>query len=377
MIGMKIYARIHKPRKGGNDMSITKKPFGKTPCGCDADLYILTNANGSSVEITNFGGILRAINVPDRNGEIGNILLGYPTVEGYTPLNGYLGALIGRVGNRIANGECTVSGQKLTLAKNENGVTHLHGGNVGFDRRIWDVTPVEGICEDSLILKYTSPDGEEGYPGTLRVMVTYTFTDDDALMIHYEAVSDKDTLCSLTNHSYFNLEGEGSGTILDHTFEFNCDTFTVIDERCIPTGEQRDVTGTPFDLREPTRLADGMKALDSDEQLRFGKGYDHNFNINDPEADLRFAVQVTAPDSGRRMTVFTDMPAVQFYATNMLEGINPGSCGRKYGAHEGFCLETQFAPDSINHPNFPDSVLYADEKYDYITIFSFGVANED
>lgn len=352
-------------------MSISIKPFGKTPSGENAELYILKNKSGASVSITNFGGILNAISVPDREGNLGDVLLGYPSVEGYTPLNGYIGALIGRVGNRIANGECTLNGTPLHLAKNEAGRTHLHGGDVGFDRKLWQATPIEGICEDSLILKYTSPDGEEGYPGTLRVMVTYTFTDENELIIRYEAVSDKDTLCSLTNHAYFNLEGEGSGAVTDHTFEFNCDTFTVVDQYSIPTGESRDVTGTPFDLREPTRLADAMKAIDADEQLRFGHGFDHNFNINDPEAGLRFAVRVTAPKSGRTMDVFTDMPAVQFYAGNMLKGINPGKCGRLYEKREGFCLETQYAPDSINHPEFPDSVLRAGEKYDFTTIFSF------
>ena len=359
------------------DMSITKKPFGKSPCGCDVDLYTMTNASGASVEITNFGGIIRAINVPDRTGKIGSVTLGYDSVEGYTPLHGYIGALIGRVGNRIAHGECTLDGQKLTLAKNEAGKTHLHGGDIGFDRKLWDVTPVEGICEDHLILKYVSPDGEEGYPGTLKVMVTYTFTDDNQLMIRYEAVSDKNTLCNLTNHTYFNLAGEGSGSVEDHVFEFNCDTFTVVDADCIPTGEQRDVTGTPFDLREPTRLGDGLAKTDGDEQMRFGQGYDHNFNINDPEAGLRFAVHVCDPKSGRTMDVFTDMPAVQFYCGNMLDSVNPGACGRKYGKREGFCLETQYAPDSINHPEFPDSVLYASEKYDFTTIFAFDVACED
>ena len=355
-------------------MSILKKPFGKAPCGRDVDLYVMTNASGASVEITNFGGIVRAINVPDRDGKLGNVVLGYPTVEGYTPLNGDLGALIGRVGNRIANGECEVNGEKLTLFKNEANRTHLHGGEVGFDRKIWDVTAIEGICEDYLILKYTSVDGEEGYPGTLRVMVTYTWTDDNQLLIRYEAVSDKDTLCNLTNHTYFNLAGEGSGPIDDHVFEFNCDTFTVVDQYSIPTGEQRDVTGTPFDLREPTRIGDGFAKVAGDEQLTFGQGYDHNFNINDPEAGLRFAVSVQDPGTGRTMDVFTDMPAVQFYTANMLEGINPGSCGRLYTHREGFCLETQYAPDSINHPNFPDSVLYAGEKYDFTTVFAFGAA---
>lgn len=356
-------------------MSITKKPFGTAPCGTPVDLYVMTNKNGASVEITNFGGILHAINVPDKNDKIGNVLLGYPSVEGYTPLHGYIGALIGRVGNRICKGECELNGEKLVLAKNEAGKTHLHGGDIGFDRKIWDVTPLEGICEDHLILKYTSVDGEEGYPGTLKVMVTYTWTDDNDLVIRYEAECDKDTLCNLTNHAYFNLEGEGSGPILDHVFEFNCDTFTVVDGDCIPTGEQRDVTGTPFDMRQPTRLGDVMNPenIAKDEQLKIGNGFDHNFNINDIDAGLRFAVAVSEPKSGRIMQVFTDMPAVQFYAGTMLESVNPGTCGHKYNTYEGFCLETQYAPDSINHPEFPDSVLYKGEKYDYTTVFTFDI----
>ncbi len=358
-------------------MSIVKKPFGKTPCGHDADLYILTNASGASVEITNFGGIVRAINVPDKAGKLGNVVLGYPTVEGYTPLHGYLGALIGRVGNRIANGEFELNGEKFTLFKNEADRTHLHGGEVGFDRKIWDVTPVEGICEDYLILKYTSPDGEEGYPGTLQVLVTYTWTDENQLIIRYEAISSKDTPCSLTNHTYFNLAGEGSGTVENHVVEFNCDTFTVVDEYSIPTGEQRKVDGTPFDLRQPTRLADGFAKQDSDEQMTFGQGYDHNFNINDPEAGLRFAVEVMEPATGRTMTVFTDLPAVQFYTGNMLESVNPGSCGRNYGKREGFCLETQFAPDAVNHPNFIDAILPAGEKYDFTTVYEFDVVGTE
>ncbi len=357
-------------------MSITKTSFGKLPDGREADKYILKNASGASVEITNYGGILCAIRVPDKNGALGDVLLGFDQVSGYVPRTGYMGALIGRVGNRIAKGECTVSGQQLHLAKNEGGKNHLHGGDVGFDAKIWDATPLEGICEDSLILRYTSPDGEEGYPGTLQVMVTYTFTDENELIIHYEAVSDKDTLCSLTNHSYFNLEGEGSGTVLDHTFEINADTYTVGDAELIPTGENADVTGTPFDFRKPTRLGEVIDQKDSNEQLRNAGGVDHNFNINDPEIGLRFAASVSAPKSGRVMDVFTDMPAVQFYAGCNLKGKHPGKSGKIYDKFEGFCLETQYAPDSINHPNFPDSVLYAGEKYDFTTVFAFSTEDE-
>ena len=360
-------------------MSIVKKSFGTLADGRAADLYILTNASGASVEISSYGGIVRAINVPDKAGKLGNVVLGYNDVNGYVPTCGYLGALIGRVGNRIANGECELNGKKLTLAKNEGGVTHLHGGNSGFNEKIWDVTPIEGICEDSLIMKYTSPDGEEGYPGTLKVMVTYTWTDENELLLRYEAVSDKDTLCNLTNHTYFNLEGEASGhTIADHIFEINADTFTVVgDKKCIPTGEQRDVTGTPFDLREPKRAGDGLDLTDQDEQLSYGGGYDHNFNVNDYDAGLRFAVEVTDPVSGRVMDVFTDMPCIQFYAGNGLESIHEGTSGRKYHKREGFCLETQFCPDSINHPEWLDSVLYAGEKYDFTTIYSFDIAEEE
>jgi aldose 1-epimerase len=356
--------------KGGIPMSIQKTSFGRLPCGAEADLYILTNKSGASVEITNYGGIIKSINVPDREGNLTDVVLGYNDVSGYIPCVGYLGALIGRIGNRIKAGNFTLNGKNYQLAKNEAGKNHLHGGDKGFDRKLWAAIPLEGICEDSLILKLTSVDGDENDPGTLTVMVTYTFTDENVLIIHYKAVSDKDTLANLTNHSYFNLAGEKSGkTILDHTMEINADTFTVVDAECIPTGEMRDVTGTPFDLREAKRIGDGIGA--DDEQLRFGNGYDHNFNLN--EEGMRFAAQVRDPESGRTMDVLTDMPAVQFYAGNMLAGVNPGKSGRIYAKREGLCLETQFAPDSINHPEFPDSVLYAGEKYDFTTIFIFGV----
>lgn len=358
-------------------MSIQKKSFGCLPDGREADLYILTNKSGASVEITNYGGIISALNLPDKDGVISNVLLGYSDVSGYVPTCGYLGALIGRVGNRIAKGECTVSGQKLQLAKNDNGLNHLHGGNVGYNERFWDVTPMEGICKDMLILKLFSPDGEEGYPGNLQIMVTYTFTDLNELIIEYEALSDKDTLCNLTNHAYFNLEGEGSGSVEDHRFYIHADSFTVSDKELIPTGEMRPVEGTNFDFRMPVRLGDVLEKTQEDEQLRNGGGVDHNFNLVPDEDGLALAATVTAPVSGRIMNVYTDMPAVQFYSGNMLESIHPGRCGRQYHKHEGFCLETQFAPDSINQPSFPDSVLYAGEKYDYITIFEFQTVKMD
>ncbi|MGI6238324.1 MAG: aldose epimerase family protein [Christensenellales bacterium] len=351
-------------------MSITRTSFGRLPCGAEADLFILKNASGASVEITNYGGIIRAIRVPDRDGKLDDIVLGHNDVSGYIPSAGYLGALIGRVGNRIKGGKFTLNGVYHQLAKNEGGKNHLHGGERGYDAKLWSATAIEGICEDILMLKIVSVDGDEGYPGTLTALVTYRFTDDNDLSIRYEAVSDKDTLCNLTNHSYFNLAGEKSGkTILDHTIEINADTFTVVDEECIPTGEMRDVAGTPFDLRSAKRIGD---EIDADcEQIRFGQGYDHNFNLNDE--GLRYAARVSDPASGRTMDVLTDKPAIQFYAGNMLAGVNPGKSGRLYAKREGLCLETQYAPDSINQPSFPDSVLYAGEKYDYTTVFIFGV----
>lgn len=350
-------------------MSITKASFGRLPCGAQADLYILKNKSGASVEITNYGGIIKSIFVPDRDGKLADVTLGYNDVTGYIPCAGYLGALIGRVGNRIKAGKFTLNGKEYQLAKNEGGKNHLHGGDKGFDAKLWNAIPLEGICEDSLILKLTSVDGDENYPGNLTIMVTYTFTDESDLIIRYEAVSDRDTLVNLTNHSYFNLSGEASGnTILDHSLEINADTFTVVDDGCIPTGEMRDVENTPFDFREAKRIGDEIDA--DDEQLRFGKGYDHNFNLNDD--GIRFAARLRDPESGRTMDVLTDMPAVQFYAGNMLEGVHPGKSGRVYKKREGLCLETQFAPDSINRPEFPDSVLRAGEKYDFATIFIFG-----
>ena len=358
-------------------MSIVKKSFGSLPDGRKADLYILTNNSGASVEITNFGGIIKSINVPDRDGKIADVTLGYNDVSGYVPCCGYIGALIGRVGNRIGKGRFTLNGVNYQLAVNEGGKNHLHGGNEGFNTKFWDVTPIEGICQDTLVLKYTSPDGEENYPGTLKAMVTYTFTDANELVIPYEAISDKDTLCNLTNHSYFNLSGEASGkTILDHKIEINADYYTVVDNECIPTGAKGDVTGTPFDLREEKRIGDDIDA--DNEQIRFGKGYDHNFHINDFEsADIRFAASVYDLDSGRVMSVFTDMPSMQFYAGNMIECVNPGKSGRIYQKREGLCLETQYAPDSINHPEFVDSVLAAGEKYDFTTIFSFDTDSDE
>ena len=357
-------------------MAITTRPFGVTKKGDAVTMFTMTNQTGASVSVIELGAIITSIIVPDKNGNLADVTLGFDTLDRYEGDHAFMGDLVGRYGNRIAKATFTLDGTTYNLAAND-GQNTLHGGTEGFNTKLWKlVEATEGEGVDSVKLHYLSPDMEENYPGNLDMYVTYTWDNDCNLSIRYEATTDKATHCNLTNHTYFNLAGEGSGSIENHVMEFNCDTFTVVDKYSIPTGEQRDVTGTPFDLREPTRLADGFAKQDGDEQMTFGQGYDHNFNINDPEAGLRFAVDVFEPTSGRTMTVFTDMPAVQFYSGNMLESVNPGSCGRKYGKREGFCLETQYAPDSINHPNFPDSVLRAGEKYDFTTVYEFNVAEE-
>ena len=349
-------------------MSIMKSKFGSLPCGAQVDQYTLTNKGGASVSILNYGGIVTKILVPDKDGKLGDVALGYDTIDGYVENPGHLGALIGRVGNRINRGKCVLNGAALELAANANG-HHLHGGTVGFGKKIWDATPAEGAGEDSLILTYTSADGEENYPGELKVKVTYTWTDLCELKIHYEAVSDKDTLCNLTNHSYFNLEGEGSGPVDDHIMQIHADAVTAADKDLIPTGELLPVMGTPFDLRTGLPIGEGLKFIETDEQMKFGGGYDHNFVPNG--TGMRKIAVVTAPVSGRAMDVYSDKVGVQFYTANMLKTKLPGKSGKPYGPRGGFCLETQYHPDSINHPNFPDSVLRAGAKYDFTTIYAF------
>ena len=346
-------------------MSIKKEAFGTLACGAQVERYTMTNALGANVSILNYGGIIQAIRVPDAQGHLADVALGYADMKGYTENPGYLGALIGRVGNRIDGGRFALNGKDSQLACNENGVNHLHGGNHGFNQKIWNVIPVEGVMADHLILSCQSADGEEGYPGALRVMVTYTFDDACPLTLHYEAATTADTPVNLTNHCYFNLAGEGSGTVLDHEIQILADRFTVVNERLIPTGENRPVGGTPFDLRVSRRVGEAIDA--DDEQIRLGGGYDHNFVLNGE--GMRTAAVVRA--AGRELTVETNMPCVQFYAGNMLDTPECGKCGHRYQKREGLCLETQYAPDSVNHPEFPSTILHPGEKYDFTTAFKF------
>ena len=349
-------------------MSITAVPFGKLPCGQEVSLYTLTNASGASVSITDLGGIIVKIVVPDQNGVLGDVALGYDCAENYTPNYGYLGALIGRYANRIGRGSFTFQGQPMQLNTNSNG-HHLHGGNVGFDRKVWVAQMRENAGCEELKLTIVSPDGEENYPGTLKVCVTYSWSDKNELGIHYEAISDKDTIVNLTNHCYFDLEGEENGSVENHVVQINADRFTVVDADSIPTGELRDVTDTPFDLRAGKVLKDGYAVQDSDEQMTFGQGYDHNFVLNGQ--GMQLAAVVTAPVSGRVMKVFTDKPGIQLYTGNMIDCVKPGKSGRVYGKRDGLCLETQFFPDSVNYPEFPSPLLREGEKYDFTTVYAF------
>ena len=344
---------------------ITSRDFGKLPCGEPAKLYKIENASGAYVEITNYGGIIVSIVVPDREGKLGDVLLGCKTVEDYIPNNGYLGALIGRIGNRINQGKCVLNGKELQLARNSNG-HHLHGGDHGFNEKVW---AVEELPEkNALRMSIVSPAGEENYPGELKVCVTYAFNDRCELSLHYEAEASEDTLVNLTNHAYFNLNGEGGAKITNHVITIHAERFTPGDAGLIPTGELKSVAGTFFDLRQPTRIGDHIDDF-SDDQLKAGGGYDHNFCL-DGEG-LREAVVLESPETGRVMRVCTDQPGVQFYAGNALDGTMNGKCGRKYTPRDGMCLETQNYPDAINHPNFPSCVFGPGRKYDYTTIYAF------
>lgn len=351
-------------------MSIVCRPFGHLPTGEAVECYTLTNASGANVSILTYGGIIQSLNVPDKNGVLGDVVLGCSTIEGYLPNPANLGALIGRFGNRIGGAEFELNGETYKLFPNNNGNT-LHGGQFGFNQKLWHATTIDtNENEDVLILTYVSADGEENFPGELSVMVTYTFTDANELSIRYQAISTKDTLCNLTNHSYFNLKGEGSGTILDCELQIHADTFTPTDNLLIPTGEIRPVEGTWFDLRKPTPIGVCVEHMQEDEQLVTGIGYDHNFILNGE--GMRVFAEAYDPTTGRVMTCWTEKPCVQLYVGGQLNTMI-GKCGREYTAHEGFCLETQYAPDNIHHPHFPGKILRAGEGYDYTTKFVFTV----
>ena len=358
-------AGCHTQEKG-TTMNIEKAEFGKTKQGEIAHIYTLTNANGCEVRITNYGGIVVSLKVPDKTGKLADVVLGYETLDKYIEKTPYFGALIGRYGNRIGKGKFTLNGKEYTLAVN-NGPNHLHGGLVGFDKVVWRAEEIKKREAVGLELTYLSKDGEEGYPGNLSVTVRYLWTNDNELKIDYAATTDKATVVNITNHSYFNLACKGD--ILGHELMINADKFTPVDEGLIPTGELRSVAGTPMDFRRATAI--GARIEQADEQLKFGLGYDHNWVLNRSDGSLRMVARVYEPTTGRVLEVHTTEPGVQFYCGNFLDGTITGKYGRVYQKRNGLCLETQHFPDSPNKPNFPSTVLKPGEKYASTTIYKF------
>ncbi len=350
---------------------ITKNYFGTLDGGQEIYTYTLKNQNGVTARICEFGGAIMEIRVPDRWGRLSDVVGGYDSLRDYVLGNGYIGALVGRTANRIAKGEYSLDGKDYKIFKNNNG-NALHGGKVGFSHKVWSVKPVDGD-EPKLILSYTSPDGEEGYPGTLQVTVTYALLASNALSIRYEATTDTKTIVNLTNHAYFNLGGYASGKIFDHVLQMDADKYLPTDNGLIPTGVRQSVEGTPFDFRDPKTIGRDFDLNNTD--LGIAGGYDHCFCFTGGETkDPVQRIVVYEPNSGRMMQVFTNQPCVQFYSGNFLNnGEHPLKGGYPQNLQSLFCLETQKTPDAIHHAGFDDIVLNPGEKYDYTTIYQFSV----
>lgn len=349
--------------------SIAKAPFGKTADGAPVDIYTLKNAAGMEVHVITYGAIVQSLKAPGRGGQFADVVLGFDNMEGYLGKNPYFGAIVGRYGNRIAKGKFKLDGKEYKLAVND-GENSLHGGLNGFNKALWTAREAPGT-DPAVELTYVSKDGEEGYPGNLTQQVTYTLTAANELKIDYSATTDKDTVVNVTNHSYFNLAGQGEGDILGHQLQLSAAKFTPVDAGLIPTGELKSVEGTPFDFRQPTVI--GARIDNVDEQLKRGKGYDHNFVVDGAAGTLRPAARVAEPNTGRVMEVSTTQPGVQFYTGNFLDGTNTGKGGKVYAHRSGFCLETQHFPDSPNHPDFPTATLKPGEEYKSTTVFKFSV----
>ena len=345
-----------------------RESFGKTGDGQAVDIYTLKNRRGAEARITTYGGAVVSLTMPDRAGKFDDVLLGFDDLEGYQKTTTYIGSLVGRYANRIAKGRFTLGGREYTLATN-NGENHLHGGIRGFDKVVWKARPLPARGGQALELTYLSRDGEEGYPGNLTVRVVYTLTDANELKIDYYATTDKDTVVNLTNHNYYNLAGQGNGDILGHLLTINASRFTPTDAGAIPTGELRAVRGTPFDFTRPTSI--GARIEQDEEQLKLGKGYDHNFVVNGRAGVLRLAARVTEPTTGRVMETWTTEPGVQLYTGNYLDGSDVGKGGKPYRHRYGFCLETQHYPDSPNRPEFPSTVLRKGARFRSTTVYKF------
>jgi aldose 1-epimerase len=355
------------------DSRISSEPWGEVD-GEQVMLYTLTNQNGMEVKITNYGGIITSVVVPDRNGEMENVTLGFDNLDDYVAGHPYFGNITGRYANRIANGTFTLGDETYTLAINNDPNT-LHGGDKGFDKYVWAAEEVSGDGEAGIKLSRTSPDMEEGYPGNLDVEVTYTLTDNNEIRIDYHATTDKTTVVNLTNHAYWNLAGAGSGTADNHLLTLMASHYTPVDATLIPTGEIAEVAGTPMDFTTPHAI--GERIRDDFEQLVLGRGYDHNYVLDRPSADdtsLIVAAIVEEPESGRTLTISTTEPGIQFYSGNFLDGTVVGAGGKMFRQGDAFALETQHFPDSPNHPEFPDTVLEPGEEFNSTTVYAFAVS---
>ena len=348
-------------------MTIQERGLGDTVDGREVAMFTLENANRVTTQIMSYGGTVVSLRVPDRDGELGDVVLGFDGLAGYRGSRAYLGALVGRYGNRIGGARFTLDGRDHQLAAND-GPNHLHGGIRGFDKVVWDATPRATTAGPALELRHVSADGEEGYPGNLTVRVVYTLRHDNALAIEYTATTDRDTVVNLTNHAYWNLAGHAAGSILDHQLVLEADRFVAAGPRLIPTGELRPVAGTALDFRTATAI--GARIDSDDDQLRVAQGYDHSYVIIGTADELRPAARVVEPTSGRVLEVATTEPAVQFYSGNFLDG-ERGKGGATYHRRAGFCLETQHYPDSPNQPSFPTTVLRKGASYQSTTIYRF------
>ncbi len=347
---------------------VSRQAFGTMPDGRQVQLFTLRNSKGAEARIMDYGGVVVSLKMPDRNGKLGDVVLGFDKLEDYIKDSPYFGCLVGRYGNRIAKGKFTLNGKQYTLATN-NDANHLHGGIKGFNKVLWSPSIVARADGTSLKLQYTSVDGEEGYPGTLNVTAVYTLTEDNALKLEYTATTDQDTVLNLTHHSYFNLAG--GGDILGHEVMMPADRFTPVDSTLIPTGELKPVEGTPFDFRKPTTI--GARIGQNDEQLKFGKGYDHNWVFTKAPGQFTMLARVVEPTTGRVLEVLSTEPGLQFYSGNFLDGTLKGKNGQVYQFRNGFCMEPQHFPDSPNQPNFPSVVLKPGQVYKNTIVYRFSV----
>jgi len=352
------------------EASISRAPFGRTPERAAVEGFTLTNAHGVELQVITYGAIIVSLRVPDRTGQLDDVVLGYDSLAGYRRDTPYFGAIVGRYGNRIAKGRFTLDGKTYRLATND-GPNHLHGGVKGLDKVVWQAEPFRNDSGVGVVFTHTSPDGDEGYPGTLAARVTYTLTDRDELIVDYHATTDKATPVNLTQHSYFNLAGDGRRDILGHELWVNADSFTPVDSTLIPTGEIASVEGTPFDFRTPAAI--GARISADHAQLRVGGGYDHNFVLRQEDAAIGRAARVIEPTTGRTLDIYTTEPGLQFYSGNFLDGSITGKGGQVYRRRYGFCLETQHFPDSPNKPQFPSTILRPGQEYRSRTVFVFGV----